>query len=385
MKQKFIGAKKRIGIVGTGFIATGLIHNLHKQSDLQVTKVLTRRDISSINSIPNPSVLTNSLDDFIDHIDIIVECSGDTIHATEVAQQAIQHNLPLVTMNAEFQVTTASYFVDKGFVTEAEGDQPGCIAALAEEAIHMGFRPLVYGNIKGFLDRNPSRANMEYWAKKQGISIPMVTSFADGTKVQIEQVLVANGLDASIVQQGLQGPQCTNVEDGGRALAQGVRADKPISDYVLCGAGPAGVFIVAEHDEEQISSLRYLKMGEGPYVLVKNYHLCHLEITRTLRQVISDKKVLLNNTSSPRYSVAAVAKTPIQADQVAKIGVGSFKLRGEAISIADIPNHVPIGLIKDAVLTRDVAEGDIITFDDIDLPETLALNIWQDIRQKALS
>ena len=376
--------KTKIGVVGTGFIATGLIRNLHKQTDLEVTKVLTRRDVSSISTIPNPDVLTNSLDDLIDHVDVVVECSGDTIHATEVAQQATQNNLPLVTMNAEFQVTTASHFVDKGLVTEAEGDQPGCIAALAEEALHMGFRPLVYGNIKGFLDRNPSKANMEYWAEKQGISIPMVTSFADGTKVQIEQVLVANGLDASIVKQGLQGPQCSNVEDGGRALAKGVTADKPISDYVLCGAGPAGVFLVAEHDEDQSASLRYLKMGEGPYVLVKNYHLCHLEITRTLRQVISEKKVLLNNTSTPRYSVAAVAKAPIQADDGVKMGVGSFKLRGEAIAMADIPNHVPIGLIKDAVFTKDIAEGDIITFDDIDLPETLALTIWQNIKEQAL-
>ena len=100
-------------------------------------------------------------------------------------------------MNSEFHVTVGSYFVDKGLVTEAEGDQPGVLAQLHEEAISMGFKPLVYGNIKGFLNENPTADDMEYWGNKSGISLDMVTSFTDGTKVQIEQTLVANGLGKS--------------------------------------------------------------------------------------------------------------------------------------------------------------------------------------------
>ncbi len=376
--------KKKIGIVGTGFIATGLMFNLLNQENLEVTKVLTRRDLSTLQNVPNPQILTNSLDDLIDHVDIVVECSGDTIHATEVALQTVNNKLPLVTMNSEFQVTTGSYFADKGFITEAEGDQPGCIAALAEEAKYMGFKPLVYGNIKSFLDENPTKESMLFWSEKKGISLQMVTSFTDGTKVQTEQVLVANGLNSKIVKQGLTGPVCTTAEDGAKILAEGISPDEPISDYVLCSNGPGGVFIVADHDVNQKAALSHLKMGEGPYILVRNYHLCHLEMTRTLVQVAFQEKVLINNSATPKYSVAAITKKPLKSGQKIDVGIGSFELRGEAITISDIPHHVPIGLIKHATIRKDVGLGEVITFDDIDLPDTLALRLWSDIREKAL-
>jgi len=384
VETRFKVMKKKIGIVGTGFIAKGLAFNLLNQENLEVTKILTRRELSSVQDIPDSKLLTNSLDDLVDNVDIIVECSGDTIHATEVALKAVDSNLPLVTMNSEFQVTTGSYFVDKGFITEAEGDQPGCIAALAEEARYMGFKPLVYGNIKSFLDNNPSKESMEYWGNKKGISLQMVTSFTDGTKVQTEQVLVANGLNAKITKQGFIGPVCNTAEEGAHILAQGVNPTEPISDYVLCSNGPGGVFITAEHEDHQKAALSHLKMGEGPYVLVRNYHLCHLEITRTLMQVAFQNKILINNSANPQYSVAAISKKAIKSGQKIPFGIGSFELRGEAIEIATIPNHIPIGLLKDAVCKKEIKEGEIVTFDHFDLPDSRALNIWSEIKEKAV-
>ena len=67
----------------------------------------------------------------------------------------------------------------------------------------MGFHPVVYGNIKGFLNKNPKKEEMEYWSKRNGISLGMTTSFTDGTKVHIEQALVANGLGADILDRDL--------------------------------------------------------------------------------------------------------------------------------------------------------------------------------------
>ena len=55
--------------------------------------------------------------------------------------------------------------------------------------------------------------------------------------------------------------------------------------------------------------------------------------------------------------------------------IGGFQVRGEAVRIQDAPNHVPIGLIQNAVVRRTLAPGQIITFDDVDLPDTLALKI----------
>src|SRR5690606_28580474 len=133
--------------------------------------VLTRRSLQTFNDFPLPDLLTNSLDDLIDHSDLIVECSGDVFNGTEVIERAFEAGLPVVTVNAELQVTTGSYLAAKGFITEAEGDQPGSLAALREEALQMGFKPLVYGNMKGYLNHNPLPEDMVYWARRQGISV----------------------------------------------------------------------------------------------------------------------------------------------------------------------------------------------------------------------
>ena len=138
---------------------------------------------------------------------------------------------------------------------------------------------------------------MRYWAAKQGISLDKVTSFTDGTKVQIEQVLVANGLGAGITQSGLTGVPADDVSSGAAILAaKATSLGYPISDFILSPRSPAGVFIVAEHDERFREYLRYYKMGDGPYyTLLRNYHLCNLEIIKTLKRVQNGGEVLLNN------------------------------------------------------------------------------------------
>ena len=90
--------------------------------------------------------------------------------------------------------------------TKASHLQPGSLAALHEDVVAMGFRPLVYASQKGFLNHTPERREMRHWARKQGISETATIAFTDGTKVQIEQALVANGLGAGIARAGLIGP-----------------------------------------------------------------------------------------------------------------------------------------------------------------------------------
>lgn len=373
----------RIGVIGSGFLAKGLVMALEEQQDLLVSKVLTRTNVQKRTDFPRQDLLTNSIDELIDNSDLVVGCGGDVIHATEIISKVISASLPVVTMDSELHVTTGSYFVQRGFITEAEGDQPGCLAALCENVIQMGFRPLVYGNIKGFLNHSPTRDQMEFWAKKQNISLDKVTSFTDGTKIQFEQALVANGLGAGIAVNGLLGIASEDVNTGAKALAEKAKTlGYPISDYILSSKSPPGVFIVAEHDERQKMYLRNYKLGEGPYyVLLQNFHLCHLEIAKTIRRVINGGGVLLNNTENPEISVAAIAKRPLNSGYIIRRGIGSFDVRGIAVKIADNQGHVPIGLLADAVVTRHIEPGQYISFGDIELPESLALRAWQEMEQ----
>jgi predicted homoserine dehydrogenase-like protein len=371
-----------VGIIGSGYISKGLVQVLMRCDDLAPSRVLTRSDVRGRDDYPQPGLLTNDLAEVVRESDVIVECSGDVAHATEVVDAALSEGLPVVTMDAEMQVTTGSYFVGRGLFTEAEGDQPGCLAALSEEARGMGFSPLVYGNIKGFLNHKPTRQEMEYWGAKQGISMERVVSFTDGTKLQLEQALAANGLGATIAQDGLIGPEVEKVGDAVERLASVAEAlGRPVADYVLSAASPPGVFIVASHRDEQRRYLRNYKLGEGPYyLLLRTYHLCHLEIPRTLRRVMSGGGALLDNSSLPEVSIAAVAKRTLEPGDELSHGIGSFDVRGVAVRFSEHVSHCPIGLLQRATVVRRVADGQMLAMDDVLVPDGLALRAWMAIR-----
>jgi len=377
----------RIGIVGTGYISRGFNLLLLQQTDFVVSRVLTRRDLNSCSEFPRQDLLTQSLNELIDHSDIIVECSGDSLHAAEVTEQAFAASLPVVTMNAEFHVTCGSYFVSKGLLTEAEGDQPGCLAALTEDAVTMGFKPLVYGNVKGFHNPDPSFEDMQFWSKKQGISLPMVTAATDGTKLQAEQVLVANGLNATIAQQGLLGYHSESLENDALRLADiAKQKDAPISDYIIHPSEKVRVFLVAEHDQQQQASLEYLKLGSGPfYTLSQNRVLCHLEILKTIKRVINLGTPLLNNSKLPTTSLCAIAKKDLSVGTRIAHGIGSFDVRGVAIKISDHPEHIPIGLLFDAVVSKPIEKGEVLSFNHVEINPSLALKAWLETKQQVLT
>lgn len=373
--------KIKVGLVGTGWIIRGLVKLLHENDDMIVSGVLTRRkgfiegleiDQKSVLQIPEELFLKS---------DIIVVSTGDPIYSTAIIMEAFKYNLPVVTMDADTMVTTGTYLSKHGLITEANGDQPGCLASLRQEILEMGFSPIVYGNIKGFLNKNPAFEDMTYWSLKQGYSLSSVTSFTDGTKVQIEQALVANAFAVGIYKQGLIGLQTEEFEKSGYQLAK-IAEDSgiSISDYILSKSAPPGVFIVSTHRDEMRNELRTYKMGEGPYYHhYKPSHLCFFEIPGTIKKLIERQEILINNSENPTISVAAIAKRRLVKGDFIQNGIGSFDVRGEAVRINDEPNHVPIGLLQNVVLKENVDEGQIIKFSDIDIPPSLALSAWFDI------
>ncbi|MDP3685707.1 MAG: glycosyltransferase, partial [bacterium] len=373
----------RVGIIGSGFIARGLALALRNHPRLTVSFMLTRRDPATVGELPvDAKHVTREITVVIRDSDIVVECSGDVIHGTDMIEQVLAAGLPVVTMNSELQTVSGTILARRGTLVEAQGDQPGSLAALDAEVRSMGFVPTVYGNIKRFLNLNPTKDEMDYWAKRQGISLDQVTAFTDGTKVQIEQALVANALGATIACRNLSGIPCKAVEDGASRLGEIAESiGRPISDYVLCPTGPAGMFIVARHDEAQKPYLEYLKLGAGPqYVIIRPYHLCHLEIPKTILDVLAGTKTwTFNNGQRPTIQVVAVAKRPIKAGERLERGLGSFTARGEAVKITSCPDGVPIGLLQNATFVRPVAEGRIVTFADVELPRTTAGDLWSAI------
>lgn len=363
-------AEVRIGLCGTGFIARNFTREVARRDDHRIERILTRRPPATVTGFPD-GVLTSSIDDLVSHADVIVECSGDPWWAREVVTAAVSARVPVVTMNTEFHITFGSEFADTGLVTEAAGDQPGCLAELHEEAVAMGFTPIAYGNMKGFLNPDPTPEEMAHWAKVQGISQAMTTSFTDGTKVQAEQVLVGNFFGATIAQEGMLGARVEDLREASEVLAKAYeQVGRPITDFVVSPNLSHGVFIVATHDEHQKDTLRYYKLGDGPYyTLVRPNIFVHLEILKTVRRMLTEGRVLLTNSARPELSLGAVAKRDLQVGEVIENGIGSFDVRGYALVTGDHPGHVPIGLIQTSTVLRPVKQGSVLTAEEIGLDE----------------
>ena len=373
----------RVGVSGTGFIARGFIAASRARSDFSISAVLTRRPPMSVEGISH-HLLVRTAEELAERCDLVVECSGDVLHATEVIDAAFHAGLPVVTMNSELHVTTGSWFSGRGMLTEAEGDQSGSLAALAEEVEAMGFRAVVYGNTKRYLNLYPTPEEMEFWASKQGISLEQVTAFTDGTKVHIEQALVANGLGANIANGGLAGPRTQTLREAADILGQhAAAAGGAIADYAITPECPGGIFIAATHDSIHQGALEYFKKGPGPlYIIERPHHLCYLEIAKTIRRIAFEKRPLLNNGPLPKVSVAAIAKQDLKPGHRIPRGLGSFTIRGETVRCADHLGHLPVGLVQNAVVRRPVKAGDILDMEDLDLPDSLALTAWRAIESR---
>jgi len=75
--------------------------------------------------------------------------------------------------------------------------------------------------------------------------------------------------------------------------------------------------------------------------------------------------------------VCVIAKKKLTPGTVIKRMDRNFQVRGEALTINDAPNHVPIGLMSDVVITRAVEAGQMIEFADIELQDSRAYEGWK--------
>jgi predicted homoserine dehydrogenase-like protein len=376
--------RTRIGISGTGFVARALYSVLSKQPDFAVTGILSRRPVArSAGALPE-TLLTNSRDALIERADIVFECSGDTVHAAEVLMAAGEAGRRLVTMNAEAQVTVGSALVRRGFsITEAHGDQPGALAELDADVRAIGFEPVAYVNLKGFHDPNPSRESMLYWSEKQASTLRAVTSYTDGTKMQIEQILVANGLNAGIARPGMIGGAVDDLLALDYLAEAAERLGHPVSDYIVHPRGPKGILILATCAEAELQRdysvfTKVRTHGGRAYMLLKPHYFVHLEVPKTLRQVVAGAPPLLTNGRAPTITVAAVAKRRLAAGTLITEALGGFDLRGEALEIAGNETALPITLLDGARTRRAIEPGEVVHEADVELPESLALALYRE-------
>ncbi|MHC4644435.1 MAG: NAD(P)-dependent oxidoreductase, partial [Planctomycetota bacterium] len=130
-------------------------------------------------------------------IDAIIEATGDVEFSAHVAVEAIKGRKHVILMNAELDATVGpilKVYADRGgvVITNADGDQPGVMMNLFRFVKSIGYHPVLVGNIKGLQDYYRTPETQKRFAAEHNITPKMATSFADGTKISMENAIVAN-------------------------------------------------------------------------------------------------------------------------------------------------------------------------------------------------
>ncbi len=309
-------------------------------------------------------------------IDVIIEATGTIEYGARVVLSAIAHGKHIILMNAELDATLGPilkvYSDRQGVVySSADGDQPGVIMNLFRYVQAIGCRPVLAGNMKGLHDPYRTPETQRAYAARYKQKAPMVTSFADGTKISMEMAVVANGTGFRAGQRGMYGPDCVDVADAAQLFPEDEMLNGGLVDYVV-GARPGGGVFVIGYNENPLQQqyLNYYKMGDGPfYVFYTPYHLCHLDTPLSVARAVLFGDATLAPMVGPVCDVITAVKRDLQAGETLD-GFGGFLSYGllENSDVCLAQNLLPMGLAEGCRLRHDIKQDSVLTYDDVIVP-----------------
>ncbi len=411
-KRQAEGRPIRVGMIGAGFMASGIALQIAKSVPGMVLCAIAARqpqrgvDAFEASRTGETVVLANTAAEIsaaikagkpvvttdagalarAEGLDAIIEATGSMDYALEAVEGALETAKHVILMNAELDGTVGPLLrvkADKAgvVITNVDGDQPGVQMNLFRFVQSIGVKPVLCGNIKGLQDEYRTPDTQRGFAEKWGQNVNMVTSFADGTKIAFEQAIVANGTGMGVAKRGMIGPDPTNknptlplrpLEEFVEMLAPHIDPTGPgIVDFVV-GARPGpGVFVLGTHDDpRQAHYLNLYKLGQGPYYLFYTpYHLCHFEVPLTVARAVLFHDAALTPLGAPTVGVIAVAKRDLKAGQTLD-GIGGFDTYGQAENapVVHTDRLLPMGLAEGCRVKRDIAKDTVLTFADVTMP-----------------
>ena len=405
LKQREAQGKPiRVGLIGAGFMGQALTNQVtNSVRGMRIAAVYNRKPERALGVYRYAGVegavvagTQAALDDAIragapivtedplaisrsPEIDVLVDVTGSVEFGAEVLLEAFAYGKSAVLMNAEVDATIGPilrvYARQHGAILSAcDGDEPGVQLDLYRWVTGLGFIPRVIGNVKGLQDpyRNPT--TQKGWAERWGQNPTMVTSFADGSKISFEQSIVANATGFKVKSRGMSRGLTYegSIMDIHKLYdIDELRALGGIVDYTV-GPSLIKVFILAEHpDPKQRHYLNLYKMGEGPlYAFWTPYHLVHFEVPNAIARVVLFGDEVAPPLGGPVVEVCAVAKRDLAAGETLD-GYGMYMTYGEAANAEEMSamRYFPEGLVEGCTLRRAIPKDQVLTYDDVDLPE----------------
>ncbi|MBV9064589.1 MAG: Gfo/Idh/MocA family oxidoreductase [Methylobacteriaceae bacterium] len=339
-----------------------------------------------------------------DDIEVVIEATGNPAAGIRHARLAIAAGKHTVMVNVEADALVGPLLADEarraGIVYSlAYGDQPALTAELVDWARGAGFRVVAAGKGTKYLPLYHTVTPNDVWthygltpgeAKRAGMNPQMFNSFLDGTKSAIEMVAIANATGLDVPANGLAFPPC-GVDDLPHVLrprsAGGVLDHAGIVEVVSSlerDGRPVfrdlrwGVYVVIEASNDYAAACfkQYgLKTDDsGRYAATyKPYHLIGLELGISVLSAALRKEP----TGQPREfrgDVVAIAKRDLEAGEMLD-GEGGYTVWGRAIPAATslALGALPIGLAHRLPLVRNVPQGEVLRWSDVDVSAADAL------------
>jgi predicted homoserine dehydrogenase-like protein len=409
------GDELRVGVFGAGYVGRGLAHVLgslegyrcalvvNRSAERGVealkfagaTEVVTAETVAAAHAAIERGVPAVTSDPAIaialDELDVLVEGTGSLDYGAEVMLAALEAGRSVVSINAEVDATIGwllhcAAAAHGGIYTMCDGDQPGGLMRTVDRVRQMTFDPVVAVNCKRHLDVHQSSVESAEYAARDSTSLALTVSAGDGTKMNIEQAVVANLTGMPPERRGMRGIR-TDLEHALDDVLAAIDRDGVV-EYTLGGDFGAGVFVVARAPDPQAvqTALRFYKLGSGPEYLVFNpYTLVQFDMPQSIAEVVLDGTPLWSPVGEPVADVVAIAKRDLRPGDELD-GIGGDCCYGQIDTIAGAAGILPMAYTEHSRVARAVARDEPVPVDAVEIDETapiVRLRNAQDVALRA--
>lgn len=331
-------------------------------------------------------------------IDVIVEATGNPIAGIDHALKAIETKKHVIMVTVEADALAGPALQKRaeaaGVVfSMAYGDQPALIWELVDWARTSGFKVVCAGKGAKYLptyhQMNPDNV-WEFWEFSKELTDSgqlnprMHTSFRDGTKAAIEMAAVANAAGLTPSDDGLtftpgdvtEIATICRPESIGGVLANNGSVDVMSSvtregDWIPNNT-QEGVFVVVEATNDYVASCfqeyPWHSDPTGRYAaLYRPYHYIGLELNASIANAVL-RGISTGHPTGFYADVVATAKKDLAEGEVLD-GEGGYAVWGKLVSAGYSRqlNALPVALAHSVKLKNSVKQGDIVSWDDIEI------------------
>ena len=400
-------APVRVALIGAGKFGSMFLSQVPSIEGLKVTTIVdldpdkARTACATVGWDPALIAATVFTEDGAeaarrDTVDVVIEATGSPLAGIRHAHAAIAAGKHVVMVNVEADVLLGPILAKEasaaGVVySMAYGDQPALVAEMVDWARATGFSVTAAGKGTKYLPAYHAVTPDDVWshyglspeeAAAAGMNPQMFNSFLDGTKSAIEMVAIANACGLTVPNDGLLFPPC-GTDDLAHVLRPrslgGVLEGKGMVEAISSlerDGRPVfrdlrwGVYVVLEAPNDYAAAC-FTQYGlitdaTGRFAsMYKPFHLIGLELSISVLSAALRGEAT-GSMRERRGTVASIAKRALKAGEMLD-GEGGYTVWGKACPTDRGQTALPIGLAHGVSLKSDISEGQVLTFDDVDL------------------